>query len=189
MEKNAQVGLIAELQKIADKHPSKKHDEDHEELWKAIRMCCSIFWEIEEEIQDVRSAGWEILDMIDPINEKANNLVKTTYKHGNDLTTLANAMNAFNQKFPKICTMKKTALLIDGENVIDTVDLESWRYLKVQYITPTDWNEHAKLEAVFSWEVIEVSDWKYDINVNLESDTEGETATMTVNVDLLFIKY
>jgi hypothetical protein len=43
MEKNAQVGLIAELQKIADKHPSKKHDEDHEELWKAIRMCCSIF--------------------------------------------------------------------------------------------------------------------------------------------------
>ena len=189
MEKNAQIGLMDELKKIAEKHPSQKHDEDHSDLWKAIRMCCNIFWKIEEEIQNIRYGCGEILDITDSTRERVNEIVKITTKHGNDLSTLANVMNGLKLKYPKLSTMKKTALLIDGENVIDSIDLESGRYLKVQYITPTDWNEHAKLDAVFSWDIIEVSDWKYDININLGTDTEWETATMTVNVDLLFIKY
>ena len=77
----------------------------------------------------------------------------------------------------------------DGENVIDTIQIESWRYLMVKNITPSDWNEYAKLDKPFSWEMIEVTDWKYDVKVDLGTNTEGETATMTVNIDLLFVKY
>lgn len=78
---------------------------------------------------------------------------------------------------------------MDGENVIDTVDLASGRYLMVKSINPVDWNEYAKLENAFSWDVIEVTDGKYDVKIDLNTTTEGETATMTANVDLLFVKY
>ena len=78
---------------------------------------------------------------------------------------------------------------MDGENIIDTVELESGRYLMVKSITPIDWNEYAKLKKTFGWEEIEVSDNQYDIEIDLETKEEWETATMTVNVDLLFIKY
>lgn len=92
-------------------------------------------------------------------------------------------------KFPKITTMQKSALIMNGENVLDTVEIESGRYLLVRSITPSDRNEYAKLDKTFSWEIIEVTDKKYDVVIDLDTNTEWETATMTVNVDLLFVKF
>ena len=133
-----------------------------------------------------------IFDIYENINNIGNAIRSAGHSLGiqaQSIEQLQRVANVTLDKLPKITTMQKGALITDGENVIDTIQIESWRYLMVKNITPSDWNEYAKLDKLFSWELIEVTDWKYDVKVDLGTNTEGETATMTVNIDLLFVKY
>lgn len=189
MEKNEKIELINEIKKMADKHPSKKHDEDHADLWKAIKLCANAMKEIEERLWQLDTTDSNIYETIAVQVEKINKQEQVIIDEKERISWLKDEMKKVVEWYPKLTTMKKSALLIDGDNIIDTLEVESWRYLKVQYITPTEWNDYAKLDAVFSWDIIEVTNWKYDLNIRLGSDTEWETATMTVNVDLLLIKF
>lgn len=180
---------IKEIVDFVNKHPTKKHDEDHADLWKVIIMICDIIKAIFEKFQeeDKGKAEFyeheiEVVNVMKELNSRLNDRTK-------DIAKLWLQMDNLEAHYPKITALKKSALIMDGENVIDTVDLESWRYLMVKSINPVDWNEYAKLEDAFSWEIIEVTDGKYDVKVDLKTTTEGETATMTANVDLLFVKY
>lgn len=189
MEKNAQIEAINLFKDSLNNRPCKKHDEDHTAIRSSMKILLVIVKKLEEMILNIEDIKWDewksLADLNKKIIESENNMIVLN----NNLKKLGSMVTEMQKNYPEITTMKKSALLIDGDNIIDTVDLESWRYLKVQYINPADWNDHAKLDAIFSWEVIEVTDWKYDINIPLGTDTEWETATMTVNIDLLFIKY
>lgn len=180
---------IKEIVDFVNGHPTKKHDEDHADLWKVIIMICDIIKTIFEklELEDKGKVEFlenelELINSMREINARLNDRTK-------DIVKLWNQMEDLKLRYPTISTFKKSALIMDGENVIDSVDLESGRYLMVKSINPVDWNEYAKLEDAFSWEIIEVTNGKYDVKVDLKTNKEWETATMTANVDLLFVKY
>lgn len=189
MEKNAKIDLIDEIKKVADKHPSIEHEEDHADLWKTIKMCASAMKQIEKRLDELNKVDE---DVITALNRQAEIL----QEHNRDINgveskarSLYTDLSSMKNKYPKIITMKKTSLIMDWDNIIDTVDIESWRYLMVTSINPVDWNEYAKIDDLLTWNTIEVTDGKYDVNVVLRTKEEWQTATMTVNIDLLFIKY
>lgn len=178
-----------ELIKIAEKHPCNEHGKDHEDLWKAIRLIASTLEEIEDVRVDQKRINAEIYENVGNISESFKSAGNSMASQYLEIEKLQKLMAWFMSKFPKITTMQKSALIMNWENVLDTVEIESGRYLLVRSINPSDRNEYAKLDKTFSWEVIEVTDGKYDVVINLDTNTEWETATMTVNVDLLFVKF
>ena len=174
---------------FAKSHPVDKHDEDHWDIWNIIIMICNIlktiFEKFDEEYKnkaEILKQELEVIKIVKEINSALDIRTK-------EIAKLKMMVDNLWTHYPQITTLKKSALIMDGENVIDTVDLASGRYLMVKSINPVDWNEYAKLENAFSWDVIEVTDGKYDVKIDLNTTTEGETATMTANVDLLFVKY
>jgi len=189
MEKNVKIELIDEIKKLAQGHPAKKHDEDHADLWKAMKLVAWALKEVEDKLQALDTTDSNIYESLACQVEKIDANAKTITADQKKIWNLHKEVEKMVNGYPKITTMKKTALFIDGENVVDTVDLESWRYLMVKYVTPVDSNEYVKLDNPFSWEAIEVTDGKYDVKIQLETTQEWETATMTANVDLLFVKY
>lgn len=189
MEKNAQIKDIDLLEASLNNRPCDKHDEDHVALRSSLRILLVIVKKLEEMIcntESVRTDEWESLaDLNGKVIENYNNTIKLN----NNVKKLGSLIEEMQKNYPTISTMQKSALIMNGENVIDTVKIESWRYLMVKSISPSDWNEYAKLDKTFSWEIVEVTNWEYDVKIDLDTNTEWETATMTVNVDLLFIKY
>ena len=189
MEQTSKINDIKLLEDSLINRPCEKHDEDHIALRSSMRILLVIVKKLEALIgwnDVIRSEEWESLaDMNKRIIDNNNNIKILS----NNIKNLWQIISYMWETYPKISTMQKQALITNGENVIDTVELESWRYLMVKNITPSDWNEFAKLDRTFSWEVIEVTDWKYDVKVDLWTNTQWETATMTVNIDLLFVKY
>jgi hypothetical protein len=137
-------------------------------------------------VDNIKTDEWESLADLNKKNVDNHNNISILQ---NNVKMLGSLIEEMKKNAPTITTMKKNALITDWENILDTIDIESWRYLMVRSITPSDWNEYAKLDKTFSWEIVEVTDWKYDIKIDLGTNTEWETATMTVNVDLLFVKY
>lgn len=180
---------IKEIVDFVNNHPTDKHDEDHADLWKTLLMCCNVFKDIIEKIEWQENINQKIWRSILELWELSKNNKGKINEYKDDVNKLGASMTKLMSQFPKITTMQKAWLLIDGENIIDTIELESGRYLMVKSINPTDWNEYAKLDKNFMWEVIEVSNDQYDIKIDLNTNTEWETATMTVNVDLLFVKF
>ena len=189
MEKNAKIDLINEIKQVADKHPTTKHGQDHEDLWNAIKLCVSAMKQIYKELEDLSKVD-------DDIKVALNRQSEILQEHNRDINSVESKarslytdLSSMKNKYPKIITMKKTSLIMDGDNIIDTVEIESGRYLMVTSINPVDWNEYAKIDDLLTWNTIEVTDGKYDVNINLKTKDEWQTATMTVNIDLLFIKY
>ena len=180
---------IKEIVDFVNKHPAKKHDEDHADLWNAILMCCKVFNEILDKLDGQDNTNKELWKSILEIWDLAKSNTLRIKENNEDTKKIWANMNKLLEQYPKITTMQKLWLLMDGENIIDTVNIESWRYLLIKNINPTDWNEFAKLDKPFSWEIVEVTNDEYDIKIDLATNTEWETATMTVNVDLLFIKF
>lgn len=178
-----------ELLKVADKHPCNEHGKDHDDIRKAIRLIGNTLKEIENARVDQKIINTEIYENIGNISDGMKNAWSSMWAQYLEIEKLHKLMAWLMSKFPKITTMQKSALIMNGENVLDTVEIESGRYLLVKSITPSDRNEYAKLDKTFSWEIIEVTDNKYDVVINLDTNTEWETATMTVNVDLLFVKF
>lgn len=186
MEKNEQIEL---LEASLNNRPCQKHDEDHMAIWSSLRIILVVLKELFEKLWDDGKAISDRSEAIEHILSKFSGLEEDIVDANLKINKLWNSFIALKANYPTIFTMQKSALITDGENVLDTVDLESWRYLMVRSITPSDWNEYAKLDKTFSWEIIEVTDGKFDIKIDLDTNTEWETATMTVNVDLLFVKY
>lgn len=177
------------LQASLNNRPCESHKEDHAMLWSSLKIVLVIVKKLEELIlkaEDKRNEEKQaILDMkkvLCDINDDLNDIEDNADK-------LAWKVENIEKKQPQIITMQKKAFLTDGENVVDTVILESWRYLMVKSITLVDCNEYAKLDKTFGREEIEVDNNEYDVKVELWSNKEWETATMSVCVDLLFIKY
>lgn len=177
------------LQASLNNRPCDSHKEDHLALWSSLKIVLVIVKKLEELIynnENLRSEEKQaILDMKkvlcdtrDVINDIEDNADKLAWK-----------VEDIEKKQPKIITMQKKALLTDGDNVVDTVILDSWRYLMVKSITPVDCNEYAKLDKTFGREEIEVDNNEYDVTTELGTNTEWKMATMSVCVDLLFIKY
>lgn len=187
MEKNAQIEL---LEASLNNRPCQKHDEDHMAIWSSLRIILVVLKELFEKLWDDGKSISERSEAINYALERVSGLQHDLENTNLMVQKIWNWINILYDKYiPKISTMQKSALITDGENILDTVDLESWRYLMVRSITPTDWNEYAKLDKTFSWEIVEVTDGKFDIRIDLDTNTEWETATMTVNVDLLFVKF
>lgn len=180
---------IKSISDFANSHPVKSHDVDHDDIRGAIKFICKALKDIAEQVDEWVDQTMELSKSILSIHEWEKNNVDRINECNKDIVKLNTNMKKLITQYPTITTMNKSALIMDGENIIDTVELESGRYLMVKSITPIDWNEYAKLKKTFSWEEIEVSDNQYDIEIDLETKEEWETATMTVNVDLLFIKY
>ena len=174
---------------MANKHPCAKHDTDHVDIWNAIGLCAWAMNIIEQRLNELNTTDKNIYESIQAQVEKISKNEKAIISNKENVWELVAEMKNMTDKYPKITTMKKTVLLVDGDNVIDTVELDSWRYLMVKNISIVDQNEYAKIWDLLSWWMIEVTNWKYDVNITLWSNTEWETATMTVNVDLLFVKY
>ena len=190
MEQTSKIeSYIQEIAKYTWNHPSKKHDEDHKDIWVVLRLILSVLWEVEAIRQQQEKIDNDIYGNINNIGNAIRSAGHSLGIQAQSIEQLQRVANVTLDKLPKITTMQKGALITNGENVIDTIQIESWRYLLVKNITPSDWNEYAKLDKLFSWEIVEVTDWKYDVKVDLGTNTEGETATMTVNIDLLFVKY
>lgn len=189
MEKNAKIEVVEEIKRLAQWHPAKKHDNDHEDLWKAVKLIVWALNEVENRLHDLDTTDSNIYESLGCQVEKIQKQEKVIDQTNDKIWKLHKDVENMTNKYPKITTMKKTALLIDGENVLDTVNLESWRYLMVKYVYPVDFNEYAELDNPFSWETIEVTNWQYDVKIELKTIEEWETATMTANVDLLFVKY
>lgn len=177
------------LQASLNNRPCDSHKEDHAMLWSSLKIVLVIVKKLEELIYNNENLRNEekqaILDMKKVLCDINNDL--------NDIEDNAGRlewrMEDMEKRYPQIISMQKKALLIDGENVVDTVLLDSWRYLMVKSITPVDYNEYAKLDKTFGWEEIEVDNGEYDVKAELETNTEWKMATMSVTVDLLFIKY
>lgn len=186
MEKNAQIEL---LEASLNNRPCQKHDEDHVAIWSSLRIILVIIKEIFEKLDLIKDWGSERSEAIEFILKKIWTLDNDILSTNQNINKLWNTFIDMKNHYPTISTMQKSALITDGENILDTVDLESWRYLMVRSINPSDWNEYAKLDKTFSWEIVEVTDGKFDIEIDLDTNTEWETATMTVNVDLLFVKF
>ena len=187
MEKNEQIEL---LEASLNNRPCAKHDEDHMAIWSSLRIILVVLKEVFEKLDSIKDWGSERSEAINYTLENISGLQHDLENTNLMVQKIWNWITMLYEKYlPKIFTMQKSALITNGENVLDTVDLESWRYLMVRNITPSDWNEYAKLDKTFSWEIIEVTDGKFDIKIDLDTNTEWETATMTVNVDLLFVKY
>lgn len=190
MEQTSKIeSYIQEIAKYTWNHPSKKHDEDHKDIWVVLRLILSVLWEVEAIRQQQEKIDNDIYGNINNIGNAIRSVGHSLGIQAQSIEQLQRVANVTLDKLPKITTMQKGALITNGENVIDTIQIESWRYLLVKNITPSDWNEYAKLDKLFSWEIVEVTDWKYDVKVDLGTNTEWETATMTVNIDLLFVKY
>lgn len=189
MDKTSKISDIELLESSLINRPCDKHTDDHTAIRSSMRILLNIVKKLEEKIWDnwkaISSDGQDLSE----INKKLHDTNKNVCDMNDHLRTVATAVQILKASYPKISIMQKNALIVDGENVIDTVNIDSWRYLLVKSITPTDWNEYAKLDKTFSWEIIEVTNWEYDVKVDLNTNTQWETATMTINVDLLFIKY
>lgn len=177
------------LKASLNNRPCDSHKEDHQALWSSLKIVFVIVKKLEETILNNYSliTEWNkaILDMhkvLCDINDDINDIEDNAGR-------LAWKVEDIEKKQPQIITMQKKAFLTDGENVVDTVILESWRYLMIKSITLVDCNEYAKLDKTFGREEIEVDNNEYDVKVELWSNKEWETATMSVCVDLLFIKY
>lgn len=177
------------LQASLNNRPCDSHKEDHAMLWSSLKIVLVIVKKLEELILNTEALRTEekqaILDM-HKILYDINDDIEDIHDHENKL---AWRMEDMEKRYPQIISMQKKALLTDGENVVDTVQLKSWRYLMVKSITPVDYNEYAKLDKTFGWEEIEVDNGEYDVKAELETNTEWKMATMSVTVDLLFIKY
>lgn len=189
MEKNVEIKDIKLFEDSLINRPCQKHDEDHIAIRSSFRILLNIVKQLEERLQWSENVRAEDGTSLADLNDRINDTNRFAWRLDNNIKNLAMLVTNMVDNYPTITTMQKNALLIDGENVIDTVKLESWRYLMVKSITPTDWNEYAKLDKTFSREQIEITDGQYDVKVDLNTNTEWETATMTVNIDLLFIKY
>lgn len=189
MEKTSKIMDIDLLQASLNNRPCDSHTEDHQALWSSLKIVLVIVKKLEDLILNAEDKRKEerqaILDMHNTlfnINNYLNDIEDNADK-------LAWKVEDIEKKQPKIITMQKKALLTDGDNVVDTVILDSWRYLMVKSITPVDCNEYAKLDKTFGREEIEVDNNEYDVTAELGTNTEWKIATMSVCVDLLFIKY
>lgn len=177
------------LQASLNNRPCDSHKEDHAMLWSSLKIVLVIVKKLEDLIlkaEDKRNEEKQaILDMFNKLNDMNNNIDDILNRN----EKLEKEIENIEKKQPQIITMQRKALLTDGDNVVDTVILDSWRYLMVKSITPVDCNEYAKLDKTFGREEIEVDNNEYDVTAELETNTEWEIATMSVCVDLLFIKY
>lgn len=189
MEKTSKIMDIDLLQASLNNRPCDSHKEDHLALWSSLKIVLVIVKKLEELInknESLRAEGNQaILDMQKVLHNTCNEIDEIHNREDK----LAWKVEDIEKKQPKIITMQKKALLTDGDNVVDTVILDSWRYLMVKSITPVDCNEYAKLDKTFGREEIEVDNNEYDVRAELETNTEWKMATMSVCVDLLFIKY
>lgn len=180
---------IKSISDFANTHPVKSHDVDHEDLWNAIKFICKALKDITEQVDLWVDQTVSLSESMLSLHKWEKENVERINECNKDIVKLNTNMKKLITQYPTITTMNKSALIMDGENIIDTVELESGRYLMVKSITPVDRNEYAKLDKTFCWEEIEVSDNQYNIEIDLETNKEWEIATMSVNVDLLFIKY
>lgn len=70
MEEIAKIASYTEeLLKVADKHPSRIHTEDHDDIWKAIRLIGSALQEIENARVDQKRINAEIYESVGNISD------------------------------------------------------------------------------------------------------------------------
>lgn len=186
MDKNTKIDALG---KAIDKHPVNLHDQDHRDIWKALEIVKAIVTEIEAKIdatnKDIKERWGEVVNQ----SERISSLAMSISTLWMNWQRLSDAMSVLKKNYPKITSMQVWALIMDGENVVETIEIESGRYLLVKNIDVIDQNEYAEMEKRFGWEIIDISNWKYDVVVDLKTNTQWETATAKIRADLLFIKY
>ena len=186
MDKTTKIDALG---KAIDKHPVNLHDQDHRDIWKALEIVKGIAKELNDKIEatnkDIQERWTEVVNQ----SERTSSLNQKIEAVAMNEQGLSDTMKLMHKNYPKITSMQLWALIMDGENVVETVEIESWRYLLVEKIDMVEHNEYAELEKEFGWEIIDISNWKYDVVVNLKTNTQWETATAKIRADLLFIKY